>query len=249
MLHNVEAPLQQYRLSREKVKWIYSAITDKFSGSAVLSSRLLLLFHFFPLRSVLFYSYTRAATGKIAWKGHCPWSLCHESATLLYPTTFYWTRRYVVTEKPRRSIAWRLRPLARISRCGNCAEHTALFAYRITCSISRHLLSAISSWRAVHSARIDARECVPLVEGSVLSPSLSFHAHLAPYLFFIRIPCKRSAIRGIRFRNLKHRRSDNRLLIRDQLYARPTVRSGTIIPVKLEAINYCGTLRNITYVW
>lgn len=101
---------------------------------------------------------------------------CDIALSVPRPTTFYWTRRYV--DRKATSFDCLTAPgLLHASRCGNCAEHIALFAYRITCSISRHLLSAISSWSAMHSACIDPRECVPLVEGSVLHLHF-FYAHL-----------------------------------------------------------------------
>lgn len=82
---------------------------------------LLLLFYLTLIRFIFFYCYTYVVT--VEWKNHLkeplsPWSLCHESATLLY---LYPVRQHSIehagtsTEKPRRSIAWRLRPLARIS--------------------------------------------------------------------------------------------------------------------------------------
>ena len=126
-------------------------------------------------------------------KSHCHrWSLCHESVTLLY---LYTPSNNILLNTPvcrQESHIVRLLDgfsLLHASRCGNCAEHIALFAYRITCSISRHLLSAISSWSIVHSARIDVRECISFVEGNALY--LHFlYAHLGPYLFITRISYK-----------------------------------------------------------
>lgn len=107
---------------------------------------------------------------------------CDIALSVPRPTTFYWTRRYVTTEKPHRSIAWRLRPLARISLW------QLRGTYRIV-RISNHLFNiaspvigdlvvkrgAFSTHRRAGMRSTRGRQCA--------SPSLFFNAYLDPYLF------------------------------------------------------------------
>lgn len=144
-----------------------------------------------------FYYYSILYAVTVKWKNHLkeplpsPWSLCHESATLLY---LYPVRQHSIehagtsTEKPRRSIAWRLRPLARISLW------QLRGTYRIV-RISNHLFNIASPVIGDLVAKRGAfsthrRAGMRSTRGRVPHLHPFFHAHLDRYLFIKRISCK-----------------------------------------------------------